>query len=449
MTALALFEEFTNAPLAWHQGHFISAPEFIADTLHCAAGLPDRSHVLNRCEDRYLFLVGLAAAMLRKQITVCPPALTAPFISYLKNSFPGVYCLGDTPSSDGLEKIIVARCFVRHEDAIAPHIDSEQTVLIAFTSGSTGTPSQHPKTWGTIVQGVRRQSAALGARSDNAIGVVATIPPQHLYGLESSIVMPLQMGWMVHGGKPFFPHDIQTALSQAKARNILVTTPLHLRACVDSRLGLPNLEFILSATAPLSETLAAQAEQLFNTQVWEIYGCTEAGTIASRRSVDGPLWLLHNGLSITADTQHCYVHGAHTAAATPLNDIITIHDARHFTLDGRLHDLVNIAGKRASLHDLNQTLNSIDGVIDGVFFMPQGSDDTITRLMAFVVAPGRTALEILDVLRGRIDPVFLPRPLSLVGVLPRNETGKLPLEWLHDMARSSTPGERAGCDPAI
>ncbi len=47
-----------------------------------------------------------------------------------------------------------------------------------------------------------------------------------------------------------------------------------------------------------------------------------------------------------------------------------------------------------------------------------------------MVAPGLDAGAILQALRERIDPVFLPRPLLLVDALPRNETGKLPQQRL-------------------
>lgn len=444
MSTLPLFKTFDDTPLAWHRGAYISRQAFIADVLFCASTLPDRSHVLNRCEDRYLFLVGFAAAMLRNQITVCPPALTTPFLAYIKNAFPGVYCLSDNGEYEGLVTIAATRSSGQHGDTATPEIAGQQIVLIAFTSGSTGTPGQHPKTWAALVQGVARQSVMLGVRAGGATGVVATVPPQHMYGLESSIIMPLQMGWMMHGGKPFFPSDIQTALTQSMVHNILVTTPFHLRACVDSRLELPHIEFVLSATAPLSQALALAAENAFGTRVLEIYGCTEAGSIASRRSTEGPLWQLHDGLNLTIEhPQRCHVHGAHSSEPMPLNDVITLRDTRHFLLEGRSQDLVNIAGKRASLGDLNQTLTSVDGVIDGVFFMPEGPADGVTRLVAFVVAPGRGASEVLDGLRDRIDPVFIPRPLYLVDALPRNATGKLPIECLHALARSSAAGEQA------
>ena len=59
-----------------------------------------------------------------------------------------------------------------------------------------------------------------------------------------------------------------------------------------------------------------------------------------------------------------------------------------------------------SLGDLNQKLLEIDGVQDGVFYLPEEGSDLVTRLMAFVVAPGKTSEEIERVLRTHIDPFF-------------------------------------------
>jgi acyl-coenzyme A synthetase/AMP-(fatty) acid ligase len=88
---------------------------------------------------------------------------------------------------------------------------------------------------------------------------------------------------------------------------------------------------------------------------------------------------------------------------------------------------VNIAGKRTSLGYLNYQLNSIPGVRDGVFVMPdEEGAASVPRLTAFVVAPGLSQGDVMAALRRRIDAAFLPRPLNLVDALPRNSTGKLP-----------------------
>ena len=178
--------------------------------------------------------------------------------------------------------------------------------------------------------------------------------------------------------------------------------------------------------APLSTRLAAEAERRFAAPLREIYGCTEAGQIASRRTTADRSWRLLPDVHLEQDGDQATVFGGHVEGRVVLSDYIEILGDGHFLLHGRHADLVNIAGKRSSLAYLNHQITALPGVADGVFFMP--GDETaedIGRLCALVVAPGIERRQLLAALRERIDPVFLPRPLILVNALPRNATGKL------------------------
>jgi len=121
---------------------------------------------------------------------------------------------------------------------------------------------------------------------------------------------------------------------------------------------------------------------------------------------------------------------------TLMCDVIEIVGADEFLLHGRTADLVNVAGKRSSFAYLNAQLNAIPGVLDGAFFLREGlsGDIGVARLGAVVVAPGASVPALMEHLRRRIDPVFLPRPLLLVEQLPRNATGKLPQQALQSFA---------------
>ena len=108
-----------------------------------------------------------------------------------------------------------------------------------------------------------------------------------------------------------------------------------------------------------------------------------------------------------------------------------------FLLHGRIGDLVNVAGKRNSLAYLNQQLLAIEGVEDGVFFMPADElVDGVTRLAAFAVAPGLSVAAVRAALRKVIDPIFMPRPLVLLERLPRNSTGKVTRETIETLVRT-------------
>jgi len=75
--------------------------------------------------------------------------------------------------------------------------------------------------------------------------------------------------------------------------------------------------------------------------------------------------------------------------------------------------------------------------------MPDEAEDSITRLTAFVVAPGVSRAALMSALRQRIDPAFLPRPLYLVPSLPRNATGKLPRSALVELAASCAAAQKS------
>jgi acyl-coenzyme A synthetase/AMP-(fatty) acid ligase len=267
--------------------------------------------------------------------------------------------------------------------------------------------------------------------------VVGTVPPQHVYGLESTVLMAMQGGCALHAGRPFYPADIRAALEALPRPRGLVTTPVHLRVLLAEPEPLPPADFLLCATAPLSPQLAAAAEARFAAPLYEIYGCTEAGQIASRRTVETDEWRTLRGLTLRADDSGTWVKGGHVEQEVLLGDVIELRGRERFLLHGRNADLVNVAGKRASLAHLNYHLNSVEGVRDGVFVMPEEEDGGAPRLMAFVVAPGVERATILAALRRRIDPAFMPRPLCLVDALPRNATGKLPRQALDELARKA------------
>ena len=66
----------------------------------------------------------------------------------------------------------------------------------------------------------------------------------------------------------------------------------------------------------------------------------------------------------------------------------------------------------------------------------------MTRLTAVVVAPALSRQKLMQELRQRIDPAFLPRPLVFVEALPRNALGKLPRDALLRLARGESLNER-------
>jgi acyl-coenzyme A synthetase/AMP-(fatty) acid ligase len=428
--------------LAWETDGPRTARQFLSDVSHLADSLPDRPAVLNLLSSRYEFLVGFAAAMLRGQVTLLPQSRAPQTLRRIAGDYRESYCLTnqDEPA-EGIESVVLRR----HGSTAGwpkriPHIPLDQVAAIAFTSGSTGQPMPNRKTWGALTAVARATGARLGLKASQQAAVVATVPHQHMFGLEASVMLPVVHGLVMHAGRPLFPADIRDALADVAGKRILVTTPLHLRACVTEGLRVPPVALILSATAPLSRSLAQEAERHFQTEVHEIFGFAEAGSVAERRTVGGDRWRPLDGVCLVQDQRVWTVQADYLPVPVPVPDRITVDADGQFVVHGREVDQINIAGHRVSLGDLNQKLLEIEGVQDGVFFLPDEKADLVTRLIACVVAPGKTVEEIQQALRRRIDPVFLPRPLLLVPCLPRNDTGKLPREALLKLAEQQAEG---------
>ncbi|ANQ83350.1 hypothetical protein dqs_0273 [Azoarcus olearius] len=424
-----------DAVVARRHGEAITVRHFLADVRKVAAALPAGRHVLNACTDRYRFAVGFAAGMVAGKISLLPSTYTPDTLRHLAAFAPDTTVLTD---GDVADLPLPAMPFPALLDAAAvpagacdiPCIASEQLVAWVFTSGSTGSPVPHPKTWGRLVVNVQAEGIALGLDPAHPATLVGTVPPQHMYGFESTVLVALQSGAAFDAGRPFYPADIVAALQRAPAPAALVTTPFHLRTLLDEGIPVPPAALVVSATAPLPVELAVAAEAAFGAPLLEIYGSTETGQIATRRSAQGEAWTLFPGIELAPrDDGHTWASGGHIERAVPMSDVIEQVDARRFLLRGRNADLVNIAGKRTSLGYLNQQLLSIPGVRDGAFYLPDDSGGAhIVRLAAFVVAPTLDAATLQAALRERIDAVFLPRPVVWLDALPRNATGKLPRE---------------------
>lgn len=444
-TCPLLAHDRADQVVAWRHGEPIGAGRFLADARRLAAAFPPGAHVLNACTDRYRFAVGLAAALISERISLLPPALTPEMVRQVRTFAPDVFCLADQPQSLDLPQLAWDDVMAQEagtgplgNDAFdIPQIAASRAAAIVFTSGSTGVPVAHRKTWGGLVQSVRAEAQRLGLQDGRRHTIVATVAPQHMYGFESTVLIALQSGAAMVASHPFYPADICAELAHAARPSLLVTTPIHLKALLASGLEIPPVDLVLSATAPMPPQLAVAVEARLKVPLLEIYGSTETGQIASRRTTESPRWRLFPGVSLTPRDGGTWASGGHVSPAIALADEIELLDEERFLLHGRTADLVNIAGKRSSLGYLNHQLNAVPGVVDGAFFMPddEAGSAAVARLVAFVVAPGIERAQLLSALRGRIDSIFLPRPIVMLDALPRNVNGKLPREALQALAR--------------
>ena len=359
------------AAVARQAGEVILRTRFLAEIEELAAQLPDRPYLVNLCADRYRFTVAWAAAMLRSQITLLPGGRDVGSVAAMRADYPASYVLtDDTETFGGAPDFAYPRLLGSGTGNGVPAFPADRIAAVLFTSGSTGRPTPNVRRWGRLVRGCLAAGQALGISRYPGAAVVATVPHAHSYGLESAVMLPLQFGLLLTAERPFFPADVAAALADADRPGILITTPVHLRAMVgdaqpviaqpvivqpvivqgaETGFGaISPAAFVLSATAPLSADLAVRTEAAFNAPVFEIYGCSEAGQVATRRTIDGPAWRCLDGFALHQDSSGTWASGPDEDAVLLADEIEVTGDST-FILQGRTADMVNIAGKRSSL----------------------------------------------------------------------------------------------------
>ncbi|WP_423823904.1 AMP-binding protein [Salinisphaera sp. SPP-AMP-43] len=400
---------------AWRAGQPVQSATALADIQSLARALTGQSAFFNLCNDRYLFTVLFAAGCQAGALNLLPQTRHVETLARIRSDYPKAEAIDDA----WVDRRLSERGAAKDE---ALNVPENRAVAVVFTSGSTGQPNPQIKRWGDLARG----SALLRQRfftHAEGMNIVASVPPQHMYGLENSVLLALHAGFAADNARPSMPWQIADALARLPEPRVLFTTPLQLKACFESGVALPSMDRIISATAPLSAELAAAAEQVWATEVHEIYGSSETGSIASRETAHTRNWRLYDGLTLEVGAK-ATVRGGQLPEPVTLDDALQAVDADHFRLLGRARDLIKVAGKRMSLAELTAQLLAIDGVQDAaVFASPESA--TAERPVALVVAPTRSTRELGAALARRVDPVFVPRPLLKVAELPRNATGKI------------------------
>src|SRR5688572_6256524 len=191
--------EASDLPVVQYGGTTVRMAQFVAKAEQLASALPTAAYVINLAENRHHFLLGWVAATLREQVTLLPPGQTSDVLARLRREYSDHHTLDDA----GIAGLIASGSRPITTLAASWEVPAERVVAIAFTSGSTGEPQAHPKTWGSLLENSR--AAAREVLGGMKRSLVSTVPPQHMYGLEASTLAALAAQCFLFDRKPFFP----------------------------------------------------------------------------------------------------------------------------------------------------------------------------------------------------------------------------------------------------
>lgn len=401
--------------------------DFAADVARVQPSLRGHDAICIMAGRRYPFCVLLAAVLMNGQRVVLPPARADGAVRAALAEYEKALTIDDI--DELLEVIPDQRC------TLPMALSDAAGDLEISTSGSTGLPIAHRKTWTMLDRGAFLTAELLakaGLRPGTCL-VAGTTPHQHMYGLEASVFSGLAHGYTLYDTPVFYPADLEALDSRAAEEGFdaiaLITSPPHLKFLAERIRELPRIRCVVSATAPLSCDLARQIEDGRGAEVYEIYGSTETGSLAWRRTVEDELWTPLSGFQVLPGPDGWRASAPHLPEVTPLNDEIELELNGRFRLAGRRGDMVRVAGKRHNLSALNAVLAALPVIADGAVL--RETEDGEDRLHMFIV-PKDTSCdhsvlvrEVRSALRDQLDGAFVPRRIHVVDALPRNEVGKI------------------------
>ncbi len=382
-------------------------------------------------DNSYLFIVALLATLHAGKTPVLPGHSREAQLEEQQELFSGVLSDRTLNVRGRLMVVSAARCGATTCTPL-PAIDDTRVVEL-FTSGSTGRPERIVKSIAQLDREARLLAAHFGERL-NGCRVVASVVPQHLYGLTFRIVLPMSLGLPLH--TEMLAYAEQLAALDRTQRYLFISSPAFLKR-LDTRLTPPPVAVLISAGGMLTWESACDTQRWLGLWPDEIYGSSETGVLAWRyRQADKRLWHPFPGVTFSRDNDALRVTSPLIVEADGvlLDDILHIEDNGQFSLLGRRGRVVKIEEKRISLSEVEQRLLALDGICEAAALPVTRDGRQGVGVLLVVNDAGRQQLhqrgskaQILAwrrALRPWLEPVAIPRYWRIIDEMPVNSMNK-------------------------
>jgi len=293
---------------------------------------------------------------------------------------------------------------------------TQDSNVTLFTSGTTGIPKR-------VVHSIRSLSRAVQVsdKHNNDVWGFA-YNPTHIAGLQVFLQAIMNGNTMINlYKKP--QEDIKNYIQKYKISH-LSATPTFYRLLKQNN-TFACVKKITSGGERLDSITEININKLFpNAKLRNVYATTESGTLFTStgeyftilpklrdliKIVDNEIVLHSSLIKITDFDKEWYNTG----------DMVNIisHDPLKFEFIARKDDMINIGGMKVNPNEVEDVINSIEGVKDTRVY-PQENSVTSNILCADVIR------EIRIILKNKLQPYKIPRIINNVEELKLTRTGK-------------------------
>ncbi len=344
--------------------------------------------------------------------------------------FTTVISDGKKEFADGV-KVICPTPAGASEIPVSNHVSPQSELLKIYTGGSTGTPQMWSKTGENIVSEVVFLAKRYEVTEYDCI--LATVPPNHIYGLLFTVILPLVSMATVVGQTPSFPGEIVSTAGKHQV-TIMASVPAHYRVLRNSKMSL-RLAFSSAGMLDAEDNDAFCHKNRMG--VTEVYGSTETGGIATRNR-----WLGEEDFTPFPSIRWKVIKGClavrspYVSPDLPIdeegfftaNDRVEKRGADSFILQGRADNVTKVGGKRVDLEEIRRLIKTELSVTDCVVMAIPQAGGRENRIGALIQG-GTIDMELIkQALVDSLEPYALPRHLKTVEQIPVKKNGKY--DWV-------------------
>lgn len=305
--------------------------------------------------------------------------------------------------------------------------------FLYFTSGTTGFPVGALKTNDNIFKEMEQTSKVL--KKYNIKRVIVTVPFIHFYGSLIGIMYPLFNDIDIILKEHFLPNDLLDLIDD---NSLVVTTPLYIKSLnrINETKDLSKSLFI-SSTAPLLPEISKEFNEKFDCDIMQLFGSTETGGISYKFN-DEVLWTPIKGVETSINENNelkvksPYISDIlfekkfkKTNNELQTFDYVELHDEK-FKLIGRSSQILKVAGKRYSTIQIENILESIDGINKAVVFVKSNKEELRGERLDITIESEKDFLakEINQILKKQLSNIKFSINLQIVDEIKTTAVGK-------------------------
>ncbi|MDB6175690.1 MAG: AMP-dependent synthetase and ligase [Chthoniobacteraceae bacterium] len=322
--------------------------------------------------------------------------------------------------------------------------DTPRPDFLKLTSGTTSAPRAIRFRAFQLLADCEQICSTMGiGRHDLNFGV---IPFSHSYGFSNLLTPLIANGIPLVASEDRMPRAILNDLASSKA-TVFAGMPIFFQkfAELENLPALPHLRLCISAGAPLSKDVATRFSEKFGLKIHTFYGASECGGIGYDASDafdyrDGFAGEPMRGVDVErveGGASICVRSAAVGDGYFPIRDTESLEngrfvpsdlirwDSRGMFIDGRVSDVINVAGRKLNPVELEQRLLLFPGVKAVVVFgVPSALRGEEPVACVATEQPGDTAA-ILRFCHTQFSPWQVPKDVWVVPEIPTNERGKI------------------------